>query len=143
MRFNKKYLPLSLFLLLPFLFSAQTVIQQISKADTVFFTVTTSGCFNAGTTSYLLIKNKFKTRKVNCTKIKNEFCKKLSAKNYSAFIKHYADCSEQYKNASAENQTCTMSTEFSLSDKKKTLTFTNNNCKAEFNPEETLLKLIK
>lgn len=143
MRFNKKYLPLSLFLLLPFLFSAQTVIQQISKADTVFFTVTTSGCFNAGTTSYLLIKNKCKTRKVNCTKTKSEFCKKLSAKNYSAFIKHYADCAEQYKNASAENQTCTMSTEFSLSGKNETLTFTNNNCKAEFNPEETLLKLIK
>jgi len=133
-------------LLLPFFLFSQShskpdLIKKISAADTVSFIVTTSGCFDAGTTVYKLVKKK-KQRWVILVKNTGVETKKITAKDYERFIKNYRDSFTKFSNMPEGNPTCTMTTEFELKDGKQASKFTNTSCEAEFNPEEFLKKLI-
>ncbi len=140
----KHFLKIILFFLsLPF-FSQNSAIllKQISTADTVVFTAKTSGCFNAGTNTYKFVKQKNKEHKVFCDTEKVKSIKKITAKNYDAFLKRFEASVERFKDPD-EKQLCTTISEFEMSSKKGSLKFINGNCLPEFDPEDLLIKLLK
>ncbi len=116
------------------------IIQQISTADTVIFIVKTSGCFDAGTTIYKIAKQK-KNRVVIWTKNNVKETKKLSAKDYTAFVNNYKVSEKRFRGL--DQGVCTLITEFELNGKKQSSKFANRSCQAEYNPEEVLKQLMK
>ena len=133
------------FLLFSSPFFSQTnskVIKQISTADSVVFIAKSSGCFNAGTTTYKFVKQKNKEHKVIYSVEKLQVVKKISAKNYEAFLKRFEVSAERFKDPD-EKKSCTTISDFELKDKKQLVKFTNGTCQPEFNPEEFLLQLLK
>ncbi len=124
-----------------FIFSQNQVI-QIASAETVLFSASTSGCFNAGANTYKFVKQKNKAYKIVCTIDKKTGTKKLSAKNYEAFVKRFEESAERFKDPD-EKQLCTTTSTFELSSKKGNLKFVNGTCQPEFNPEEYLMQLLK
>ena len=72
--------------------------------------------------------------------------KKLSAKNFKAFIKNYQNSANHF--ISVDNGKCTSTTEFDLfykptKDKVTSVKFKNSTCEAEFNPELFLQELLR
>jgi hypothetical protein len=118
-------------------------LKQISAADSVFFTVKTSGCFDAGTLLYTLVKLKNNERFVLLKKDSILQKKKLTAKNYDVFVYRFRQSAQRFKYADENDKKCTLTTSFMISDKKQSLDFTNTSCEAEFNPEELLKQLMK
>lgn len=118
-------------------------LKQISIGDTVVFTVTTSGCFNAGTLTYTLVKLKNNERQVILKKDTSVVKKKLSAKNYDVFVYRFRQSAQRFKYADEQEKKCTLTTSFRLQHRQQFSEFTNTSCEAEFNPEELLKKLMK
>lgn len=117
------------------------IIKQISTADTVVFIVKTSGCFDAGTTTYKLAKQKNKDRVVVYGRGKGIETKKIPAKDYETFVNNFKVSEKKF--STMDTGLCTLITEFELSAKKQSSKFTNRTCEAEFNPEEVLKQLMK
>lgn len=121
-------------------------ITQISKADTVYFIADNSGCFNSYILEVKMCKQKFGERKLILKTEKNTEEKKLSAKNYQAFIKNYQASVSHFINI--DKGQCTSITEFDLlyksgKDKTTNVKFKNSTCEAEFNPEMFLQELLR
>jgi hypothetical protein len=102
-----------------------------------------SGCFNAGTTVYKLVKLKSKERNVLCIKKTGTLSKKINQKNYEAFIQRFKTSAFKFRNVDEGGKVCTTISKFELSNKKESSEFSNNTCEAEFDPEEFLKQLIK
>lgn len=118
-------------------------LKQISVADSVFFTVKTSGCIDSGTLSYVIVKSKNNDRIVFLKKDTVTQKKKLTSKNYDVFVYRFRQSAQRFKYADENEKKCTLTTSFVISDKKQSLDFTNSTCEAEFNPEELLKQLMK
>lgn len=147
-----KYLALSivLFFTAHSLFSQNKLISksiaEISKADTVYFVADNSGCFNAYILQVKLCKQKSGVRKLILKTEKSLEEKRLSAKNYKAFIKKYESSANHF--IGIDNGKCTSTTEFDLyckssKDKIASTKFKNSTCEAEFNPELFLQDLLR
>lgn len=126
--------------------SSNKLISIISKADTVYFTADNSGCFHAYVLEVKMCKQKSGERKLIMKTDTGLVQKKLSAKNYSAFIKNYQASVNHFMKV--EKQTCTSITEFDLMNKTangrhNSSKFKNTSCEAEFNPELFLSQLLK
>jgi hypothetical protein len=117
-------------------------ISQISSAETMTFVAATSGCFNAGTNTYRFIRQKNGERKVDCTIDKVNSAKKISAKNYEAFVKRYQESAKRFSDPD-EKQMCTTTAEFEMSSKKGNSKFRNITCEPQFDPETYLKQLLK
>jgi hypothetical protein len=142
----KRSLYIVLTLLSSFLFSQTPKpdkLKQISLSDTVIFTVTTSGCIDAGTVVYKLIRQKNNDRLVFSDKETTSRPKRLTAKNYEVFIYRFRQSSQRFKYADESEKKCTLTSYFKLNDKKQSSDFTNTSCEAEFNPEQLLQQLTK
>jgi hypothetical protein len=118
-------------------------LKQIAAADTVVFSVETSGCIESGVLIYKLARQKNKDRLVMYTIRGVAHKKKLSAKNYDVFTYRFRSSAQRFKYLDEETKTCTMQSTFELSDKKQKIDFRNTTCEAEFNPEELLKQLMK
>lgn len=117
------------------------VVNNIAGSRTVYFTVSTTGCFNAGVKTYTVTALKNKNRKVSYSDQNKTVTKVITSKNYKLFIDRFA---ASYQKFSEDiQQTCTLTTEFELSNKKEKLNFTNNICDNDFHPENYLMELIK
>lgn len=115
--------------------------KKINKADTVVFTVETSGCFNAGVTVYKFCKQKNGNRKLIFTTDNKLQIKIMSSKKFALFLKKYKTSESHF--SSDKPPTCTLTTDFELSDKKADSKFKNGTCENDYNPEAYLLELIK
>jgi hypothetical protein len=142
----RRSLYIALSLISSFLFS-QTPrpdkLKQISQSDTVFFSVTTSGCIDAGTTVYKLIRQKNNDRLVVSDRDTTSKPKRMTAKNYDVFIYRFRQSAQRFKYADESEKKCTLTTYFKINDKKQSTDFTNTSCESEFNPEELLKQLTK
>lgn len=141
-----RYLRIILFVLLSANLFSQTssnrdVLNKIAGSSTVYFTVSTSGCFNAGSKTYTITVLKNKSRKIVYTDQDKTITKVISAKNYKLFMDRFA--ASLHKFSEDIKQTCTLTTEFELSNKKQKLNFTNTTCDNNFHPENYLMELIK
>lgn len=116
-------------------------IHTISKSDSVFFTVNTSGCFNSGAVVYVIIKSKKNSRKIIFEKEGKRFSKEITSKKFKVFLDNYEKSMQRF--SSDTPSTCTLVTDFELSNGKAKVTFTNGTCQNEFNPELTLENLLK
>ena len=126
--------------------SSNKLIAIISKADTVYFAADNSGCFHAYVLEVKMCKQKSGERKLIMKTDTGLVEKKLSAKNYSAFIKNYQASVNHF--SKADKQKCTSVTEFDLMNKTKngaynSSKFKNTSCEAEFNPELFLSQLLR
>ncbi len=127
-------------------FSVVKLITLISKADTVYFTADNSGCFHAYVLEVKMCKQKSGDRKLIMKTDTGLVEKKLSAKNYSAFIKNYQKSVNHFSKISKQN--CTSITAFELMNKNtngsfNSSRFKNTSCEAEFNPEMFLGQLLR
>ena len=108
-------------------------ISLISKADTVYFIADNSGCFNAYILEVKMCKQRSGERKLILRTEKSAEEKKLSAKNFKAFIKNYQNSANHF--ISVDNGKCTSTTEFDLfykptKDKVTSVKFKNSTCEA-------------
>jgi len=130
-----------------FLFAAaslfsQVSISKISSAETVTFVAATSGCFNAGTNTYKFVKQKNGDRKVSCTIDKVSSTKKISLKNYDAFVKRFEGSAKRFSDPD-EKQMCTTVSDFEMNSKNGVSKFKNITCEPQFDPETYLRQLLK
>ncbi len=121
-------------------------IAEISKADTVYFVADNSGCFNAYILEVKMCKIKGGNRKLIIKTDSKKEEKKLSAKNFKAFLKKYESSVNHF--SVIDNGKCTSVTEFDLyrkysEGKTTTVKFKNTTCEAEFNPEMFLQDLLR
>ncbi len=126
--------------------SSDKLISIISKADTVYFMADNSGCFHAYVLEVKMCKQKSGDRKLIMKTDTGLVEKKLSAKNYFAFVKNYQASVNHF--IKVGKQKCTSVTEFDLMNKTKngaynSSKFKNTSCEAEFNPELFLGQLLR
>lgn len=119
----------------------KTLIKKISASDSVFFVVNTSGCFNGGVQEYKLVKQKSGGRKVIYLNNGKLVSKGITSKQYMAFVKKYQVSALKF--TEDKNPTCTLVTDFELTNKKMISKFTNGTCENEFNPEPFLTEMLK
>lgn len=121
-------------------------IAEISKADTVYFVADNSGCFNAYILEVKMCKQKRGDRKLIMRTDSKTEEKKISAKEFKAFMKNYENSVNHF--ISIDNGKCTSITEFDLyrrytKGKATSIKFKNTTCEAEFNPEMFLQNLLR
>lgn len=121
-------------------------IAEISKADTVYFVADNSGCFNAYILEVKMCKQKRGDRKLIMKTDSKTEEKKISAKEFKAFMKNYENSVNHF--ISIDNGKCTSITEFDLyrrytKEKTTSIKFKNTTCEAEFNPEMFLQNLLR
>lgn len=121
-------------------------IAEISKADTVYFVADNSGCFNAYILEVKMCKQKRGDRKLIMKTDSKTEEKKISAKEFKAFMKNYENSVNHF--ISIDNGKCTSITEFDLyrrytKGKATSIKFKNTTCEAEFNPEMFLQNLLR
>jgi len=121
-------------------------IAEISKADTVYFVADNSGCFNAYILEVKMCKQKRGDRKLIMRTDSKTEEKKISAKEFKAFMKNYENSVNHF--ISIDNGKCTSITEFDLyrrytKEKTTSIKFKNTTCEAEFNPEMFLQNLLR
>lgn len=119
---------------------------EISKADTVYFVADNSGCFNAYILEVKMCKQKRGDRKLIMRTDSKTEEKKISAKEFRAFMKNYENSVNHF--ISIDNGKCTSITEFDLyrrytKEKTTSIKFKNTTCEAEFNPEIFLQNLLR
>lgn len=119
---------------------------EISKADTVYFVADNSGCFNAYILEVKMCKQKRGDRKLIMKTDSKTEEKKISAKEFRAFMKNYENSVNHF--ISIDNGKCTSITEFDLyrrytKEKTTSIKFKNTTCEAEFNPEIFLQNLLR
>lgn len=117
-------------------------LKQLSQGDTLVFLAHNSGCFNAGTNMYIITRHKNGEREITYNKAGQIQTKKITAKKFDAFISNYRNSMKRFSDPDEQSK-CTMISTFSLKDHEQALTFKNGSCEAKFNPEETLLQLLK
>lgn len=121
-------------------------IAEISKADTVYFIADNSGCFNAYILEVKMCKQKRGERKLIMKTDSKTEEKKISAKEFKAFMKNYENSVNHF--IGIDNGKCTSITEFDLyrrytKEKTTSIKFKNTTCEAEFNPEMFLQNLLR
>lgn len=121
-------------------------IAEISKADTVYFIADNSGCFNAYILEVKMCKQKGGDRKLIMKTDSKTEEKKISAKEFKAFMKNYENSVNHF--IGIDNGKCTSITEFDLyrrytKEKTTSIKFKNTTCEAEFNPEMFLQNLLR
>lgn len=121
-------------------------IAEISKADTIYFVADNSGCFNAYILEVKMCKQKRGDRKLIMRTDSKTEEKKISAKEFKAFMKNYENSVNHF--ISIDNGKCTSITEFDLyrrytKEKTTSIKFKNTTCEAEFNPEMFLQNLLR
>ncbi len=121
-------------------------IAEISKADTVYFIADNSGCFNAYILEVKMCKQKRGDRKLIMKTDSKTEEKKISAKEFKAFMKNYENSVNHF--IGIDNGKCTSITEFDLyrrytKEKTTSIKFKNTTCEAEFNPEMFLQNLLR
>lgn len=121
-------------------------IAEISKADTVYFIADNSGCFNAYILEVKMCKQKGGDRKLIMKTDSKTEDKKISAKEFKAFMKNYENSVNHF--IGIDNGKCTSITEFDLyrrytKEKTTSIKFKNTTCEAEFNPEMFLQNLLR
>lgn len=119
---------------------------EISKADTVYFVADNSGCFNAYILEVKMCKQKRGDRKLIMRTDSKTEEKKISAKEFKAFMKNYENSVNHF--IGIDNGKCTSITEFDLyrrytKEKTTSIKFKNTTCEAEFNPEMFLQNLLR
>lgn len=125
-------------------FSQADPITKIAKASTVSFVADNSGCFGGEIIEYKLVKKKNGDRSVTIVKQDGKIeTKKLSAKNYSAFISNFKTSYVKFKDPESVKQTCTSVSVFFLQDSKNKMSFSNVTCEADYNPEMFLQNLFR
>ncbi|MGZ3932997.1 MAG: hypothetical protein ACXVPQ_11430 [Bacteroidia bacterium] len=117
-------------------------LKEMIQSDTLVFSAYNSGCFNAGTNTYTIVKLKNGEREVSYTRGAVPALKKITAKKFDAFIASMRSSMNRFKDPE-EKPRCTMISVFTLKDKKHEIRFKNGSCEAQFNPEETLSQILK
>lgn len=138
------FLSIVFFVCINFLFAQTNKISQvviISRSDSVYFTVNTSGCFYAGSITYLFTKNKTGGRTITFEKETKHYSKNISPKLYKKFIDHYQKSWTKFSKDLPP--TCTLITEFDLSNQKSNMGFKNVTCENDYNPEFFLESILK
>jgi hypothetical protein len=117
-------------------------LKQLSQSDTVIFSAHNSGCFNSGTNTYTIVKLKTGERHIEYRKAGTPVTKKISSKKFDSFLLSFKNSMNRFKDPD-EKSKCTMVSDFELKNREQGISFRNGSCEAQFNPEETLLQLLK
>lgn len=120
-------------------------LKLVFSKDILEFYADNSGCFHQESVEYTFIKDK-KTggRTVMFNKDGKLKQKKISAKNYAAFVSNFTLSYNKFKDPEKVKQTCTSTSEFTITNRHANpISFKNVTCEAEFNPEMLLLKFLK
>lgn len=121
--------------------SEKEVLKKLEKADSLFFTVNTSGCFDSGEKTYKFKRLKNGSRQVNFFSENKQQTRKISSKKFKLFLKNYWGAYNHFNND--KPPTCTLTMDFDLSDKANKLSFKNGTCENSYNPEMYLIELLK